>query len=212
MSKKLELNPEMLDRISRYVKFYYYKFKLAEPIDDIYQEVILQLITTNYLSRYDETRSLHKYLSGFVFNIFCSQYNKEKKKESLFVSLDIEVNSETETCLSAMLVDDNSIVGNNYTEHWAEVTKVLNDLVEDKCSTYIIYNKDLSEVIGIFEVGKEAPKVNIEEVVILKRDLLTVFILLYVGYNKAEIARLLNVSLSWVSKISKRLEKYFERK
>ena len=63
------LNSKVLKQIEELVDFYYRKFNVTLPKEDIYQDVIVRIIVTKYMERYDNVRPLRVYLSGFIFMI-----------------------------------------------------------------------------------------------------------------------------------------------
>ena len=70
---------DCLPRIQKLVDFYGRKFNaevLGTPVDDMFQEAVYQLLRTKYLERYDYTRPIHVYLSGFIYNLFCHAFKR----------------------------------------------------------------------------------------------------------------------------------------
>ena len=70
---------DCIPRIQKHLDFYGRKFNaevLGTPVEDMFQEAVYQLLRTKYLERYDYTRPIHVYLSGFIYNLFCHAFKR----------------------------------------------------------------------------------------------------------------------------------------
>jgi len=194
----MELTPEVIEKIKFLCKSYYYKFNIKEPFDDIFQEVIFRLLKTKYLDRYDSSKPLHNFLSGFIFNFFCKVYKKENYVVNKALSLDKNLGSSSSEsyCLA------NFIPSSDVEE---EDTQVLLETIMTRLesifpfSSFVVYNEELFYV-GAYKKPFYEKFFNTENI-IFTRSHATVFNFLYLGMSQVEIKDFLKVSKSWVSKI-----------
>lgn len=184
--KKIGISIEdCLPRIEKLVNFYYRKFNadvLGTPLEDMYQETVYQILRTKYLDRYDYTRSVHVYLSGFIYNLFCHTFNRGMSAVSQAES--IERGSEA-TNFSVL-----SRVGT--TEHAAEDKQEYEYIVKMlrkrfKAEVYSVFDKNLHFICTTKEIG------NYKGNYVIPHSPSYIFILLHQGLSATEIKHTLHM-------------------
>jgi len=192
---------DVLAYVEKLCKSYYYKFNVKEPFDDVYHNVVLQIITTKYLERFNpEIRPLHNYLSGYIYNYFCKVYKKEGYAVNQARSLEDSLvpDGDSFTLLSTIASEED--VDEDASMEIEFIIKCLDE--KFPYFTYLVYNSNL-RVEGIFSVVED---VSFDETfLIVPRSAAQVFKLLYLGFNQTEIKNLLLVSKSWTSKVVSRI-------
>lgn len=191
--------PEIFNKVKKLVDFYYYKFSIREPQDDVFHDIVLSLMSTMYIERFDDSKPIHNYLSGFIYNHFCKAYKREGYAVNQAQGLEVSLTEDGDFTLlstidSASNVDpDDSI----------ELEAILN-LLEEKFPphTFLVYDNNL-RLFGIF--SKDDVLDFDFPYFIVYRSVGQVFRLLYEGLSQTEIKDLLLVSKAWVSKIVSRI-------
>lgn len=188
------MDNDVLDKVKKLTYFFASKFSVKEPTEDIFHDIILKMYDSAYLSRYDVQRSLHNYLSGFVYNHFCKVYKREAYPVSRAISMskdstDADVKDVCRS-LKADSVDH---------EQQQDVSKLYEDLkTTSTFSSFVVYTSN-SEYVGAFDINKYERYISNPDNVIFTRSTATVFYLLYMGFSQTEIKEILDVSKSWVS-------------
>mgnify|MGYP001771211075 CR=1 FL=1 len=190
---------EIFERVKKLVNFYYFKFNVREPQHDVLNSVVLSLMTTKYIERYDNSRPIHNYLSGFIYNYFCKLYKREGYSVSKAQALEQPLTDEEGfTLLSTIEAEvDYDPDDSMEVEH---IAKLLGR--KFPYHTYLVYDCNL-RIHGIFTV---LDKVSFDSsYFIIPRSAEQVFRLLYMGLSQTDIKSLLLVSKSWTSKIVSRI-------
>lgn len=185
---------DTFDRVKNLVNFYYFKFVLKEPFNDVFNDLVYSIMRSKYLERYDGSRPIHNYLSGFVYNHFCKVYKKESYVVSRAESLDQEMFEDSDTVLS----DRIEIAHNFDCDSNLEVANIIKILDSHfYYSTFVSFDKNL-RFEGVFDISsrQEFDATHC----VFPRSASVVFLLLFKGLSQTDIKQVLRVSKSWVSK------------
>ena len=191
--------PEIFNKVKKLVDFYYYKFSIREPQEDVFHEVVLSLMTTHYIERFDDSKPIHNYLSGFIYNHFCKMYKREGYAVNQARGLETSLTEEGDFSLLSTI----DVSADEDPDDAIEMGFILN-LLEKKFPyyTFIVYDKNL-RLHGVF--SKDDNVSFDSSYFIIPRSVSQVFRLLYSGMSQTEIKDVLLVSKAWVSKIVSRI-------
>ena len=192
-------DPEVFNKVKKLVDFYYYKFSLREPQEDVFHDVVLSLMTTRYLERFDSSKPIHNYLSGFIYNHFCKTYKREGYAVSKAQHLEASLTEEGDFSLLST-IDASSNFDPDDAIAMEQIASVLDERFP--FHTFIVYDSCM-RFYGVFSTED-----NIEfddSYFIIHRSSSQVFKFLYRGMSQTEIKDLLLVSKAWVSKIVSRI-------
>lgn len=171
----------------KYIIYRIFAFNLKDSLnnpEDLKQDILLALMSTNYLERYTKEKGSFKtYIFGFIDNFLKKRYNKENTRHGKFI-----VSAATLTMAAPESDADYS-----RNEIFAESL----DSGEDLQRAVIVHTL----VLEIREYLKENYTANsyyTYEGVTYARDPLTVFDLLMQDYQVRDIAKILNVSKQFV--------------
>lgn len=185
---------DTFERVKNLVNFYYFKFVLKEPFNDVFNDLVYSLMKSKYLERYDGSRPIHNYLSGFVYNHFCKVYKKESYVVSRAESLDQELFLDSDTTLGE-LIEVESYQDSDSKLEMENIVKILDS--HFFYSTFVSFDKNL-RFEGIFDASERN---NFDDShFVLPRSHSVVFTLLFKGLSQTDIKQVLRVSKSWVSK------------
>ena len=191
--------PDIFNKVKKLVDFYYYKFSIKEPQEDVFHDVILSLMSTHYIERFDDSKPIHNYLSGFIYNHFCKCYKREGYAVNQAQGLEVSLTEQGDFTLLSTI----DSAADTDPDDSIEVESILN-ILERKFPhyTFIVYDKNL-RFFGIY--SKDDNLVLDSSYFVVYRSVGQVFKLLYSGMSQTEIKDLLLVSKAWVSKIVSRI-------
>ena len=158
------------------------KDSLNNP-EDLSQEILLSLMKTNYLDRYDPEKGAFKaYLYGFVDNFLKKKYNKEHTRHGKFIV--------AAASLSQSPTDDATFDG----------TEVYADLLpsDDDCETSVMYRALIDAIRKELSENFTASSSNVYNGKVYQRDPVTVFDLMLNGATVMDEATTLDVSRQFV--------------
>lgn len=192
---------DVLAYVEKLCKSYHFKFNVREPLEDVFHNVVLQIITTKYLERFNPSiRPLHNYLSGYIYNYFCKVYKKEGYAVNQARSLEESLVPEGDTFTLLSTIDSSEDVDVDASMEIEYIIKCLDK--KFPYFTYLVYNSNL-RIEGIYTVGEDVSFDT--SYYVIPRSAAQVFKLLYLGFNQTEIKNLLLVSKSWTSKVVSRI-------
>ena len=151
--------------------------------EDLCQEIMLSLLKTKYLDRYDPEKGPFKaYLYGFVDNFLKKKYNKEHTRHGKYIV--------SAASLSTLPPDDAEFDG----------TEIFADLIpsDDDCEMSVVMQALIDDIRE--ELGKNfsASSSNVYKGKVYQRDPLTVFNLMLNGASVMDVANILDVSRQFV--------------
>lgn len=191
-------NADVFERVKKLTSFYYYKFNIREPFNDVLNSIVLALMVSKYLERFDNSRPLHNYLSGYIYNHFCKVYKKEQYNVNRAVCIDDSSSEEYIKPYIEKIESSNDDPDDSLTIE--AISKILD--FRFPYHTFLAYNRNL-RIAGIFTIDKEDSLRSTHY--IIPRSAGQVFRMLYSGMTQAEIKNLLLVSKSWTSKVVSRI-------
>lgn len=195
-----KMDPKVLENIRKLSASYHYRFTVKEPLDDVFQDVVLQLMVTKYMDRYDGSRPIHNYLSGFIYNFFCKVYRKEHYAVNQAQSLDKDINPAFSDFSLANILESDSERDMDSDLLLETIRKNLER--QYPFSSFVVYTSEKNlRYVGAFKKPEYPKYFNKAQFITLTRSHSTVFHYLGVGLTQVEIKDLLHVSKSWVSKI-----------
>jgi predicted XRE-type DNA-binding protein len=203
----MELDKEVIDKVDHLVKFYSSKFFIRKTQrEDILQDVYLKLLTSGYLKRYDGSRPLHNYLSGFVYNHFCKVY----KVENYDVEKAASIYNPVAGTDNLMLLDTLEDVQDEDVSFYMYISNIHKLLLKKfGFSSFVLYNRELV-YLGKFSYEAFENFESLDDTLIFTRSPAQVFSFIMAGMSQADIKEILLVSKSWVSKIVKRISELEE--
>lgn len=194
-----QLKNEDLEILRKYVNVYTSRFRFLRDKEDIYQDLVGELLRTNYLSRFDPSQnSKSGYISRFVYNFCCKKYKLNTYKVNQASSLE---DDPTEVHVSTpKSIDFNSI------QPLEAMASILDE--ELPPTSGIKYDTVTGESKGVAYFGELAE----EGEFIVWRSSANIFRLLAMNFFQEEIAQVLDVSKGWISKKVKRIRDVSEIK
>lgn len=195
-----ELNSDVLARLNNLTRFFYFKFSVKEPFEDVYHDLVYQIIHYDYLSRFDNTKPLHNYLSGFVYNHFCKLHTREHYKVSQALSLDKELSGTEHYTISDFVQAEERDPDMDMEIEF--LAAHLNSYLG--FSSFVVYSDSL-KYKGAYSIIYYDTLSSDPNNILFERSAAVVFKFLYLGMSQSEIKDILKVSKSWVSKIVKRI-------
>ena len=151
--------------------------------DDLCQDILLSIMKTNYLDRYDPDKGPFKsYLYGFVDNFLKKKYNKEHTRHGKFIV--------AAASLSTLPPDDKEFDG----------TEVYADLIpsDDDCESHCEMRALIEDIRRELKNNFTANSSNVFNGTVYARDPVTVFNLMLDGATVMDVATILNVSRQFV--------------
>jgi len=180
-----EIQQEDLDILQKYVGIYCSKFKYGSDKEEIYQELVVELLRTDYLSRFDDEKNTKSgFISRFTYHYFCKLFKIRNYAVNRAVSIDEMVMEMPERPGSEMRISPTPAL-----------EKIALHLDEEFPHTSGVRYKD-SNFIEVVYVGEEAE----EGEIIIWRSMSNIFRLTAMGFLQDEIARVFKVSKGWISK------------
>lgn len=158
------------------------KDSLNNP-EDLGQEILLSLLKTKYLDRFDPERGSFKaYLYGFVDNFLKKKYNKEHTRYGRYI---VAAASLSQTPSDEAVFDG---------------TEVYVDLLpsEDDCETSVVIRSLIDDIRNELAQNFKASSSNVYQGKVYRRDPVTVFNLMIKGATVMDVAITLNVSRQFV--------------
>lgn len=184
---------EVLQKVKFLTHFYYNKFNVKEPVEDIFADIYVNLAKYKYIERWDRKRPFHNYLSGFVYNHFCKLFKKEGYAVSRADHLEDYLYVDSQATLQSRI----PAVAEGDSDLEIAIKELIKQYQQkEKFLSYVLYDENLF-CLGVYET--RIRKVR-EDDIILKRSTSQVLELAYKGLSQTEIKRVLQVSKSWVSK------------
>jgi len=179
------ITTEDLEILQKYVGIYCSKFKYGADREEIYQELVVELLRTNYLSRFDpEKNTKSGFISRFTYHYFCKLFkirnyavNRASSIEDMVLELPEKPGTEMRISPTPAL------------------EKIALFLDEEFPHTSGVRYKDAERIETVY-VGEEAE----EGEIIVWRSMSNIFRLTAMGFLQDEIARVFNVSKGWISK------------
>lgn len=170
-------------------------FSLADPLnkeDELLQDVLLALIETNYIERFDEAKgSFITYLYGFVDNLLKKKFNKENTRYGRFIvnraSFEISPGTDVELDRSKVYLD--MLVDPKYESSSSPADT---ELLIESIREILTKNRETALVPG------------------KKGDSLTVFEYLLQDYSILEISKKMGTSRQFVYWLCKRMRKILQ--
>lgn len=170
----------------KYIKYRIAAFTLNDTLnnpEDLEQEILLSLLKTNYLERFDPERGTFKaYLFGFVNNFLKKKYNREHTRYGKYIV--------SAASLSQAPTEDASFDGS---EVFADLLPS-DDACEDSAMVSVLIDDIRRELASSFT----ASSANVFEGKVYQRDPVTVFNLMISGATVMDVANILNVSRQFV--------------
>ena len=170
----------------KFIQYRIAAFQLKDTLnnpEDLGQEILLSLLKTKYLDRYDSSRGAFKaYLFGFVDNFLKKKYNKEHTRYGKFIV--------SAASLSQSPSDDATFDG----------TEVYADLLpsEDDCEENVVMKSLIDDIRRELIEAYPASSANVYMGKVYQRDPVTVFNLMIDGATVMDVANTLNVSRQFV--------------
>lgn len=170
----------------RFIQYRIAAFTLKDTLnnpEDLGQEILLSLLKTRYLDRYDPSRGAFKaYLFGFVDNFLKKKYNKEHTRYGKYIV--------SAASLSQTPSDDATFDG----------TEVYADLLpsEDDCEESVVIKTLIDDIRRELSEAYPASSANVFRGKVYQRDPVTVFNLMIDGASVMDVAMVLNVSRQFV--------------
>jgi len=170
----------------KFIQYRIAAFTLKDTLnnpEDLGQEIILSLLKTRYLDRYDPSRGSFKaYLFGFVNNFLKKKYNKEHTRYGRYI-----VNAAS---LSQTPTEDATFDG----------TEVYADLLPscDCCEDFVMLQALIDNIRRELTETFSPSSANVYQGKVYQRDPVTVFNLMIDGASVKDVATTLNVSRQFV--------------
>lgn len=166
----------------------YRLYDFCNSIEDIFQDMIVQMLNNNFIERYDPTgRPFEVYLSVFIFNFMSKRYKKEHSKSGRAIVL-------------AKSLEDTSPKDDEGFDGSVEyLDKLADDAAEFEGFTLLV--ESMREDLKQFKANSSV----VHEGIVYQRDPLTVFELILQGYNVAEIAEIFETSKQFVYLLMKKI-------
>jgi len=179
------LQDEDLELLQKYVGIYCSKFKYGRDKEEIYQELIVELLRTNYLSRFNEEKNTKAgFISRFTYHYFCKLFKIRNYAVNRALSIDDMTMEMPERTDSEMRISPTP-----------SLEKIALYLDEEFPHTSGVRYKE-ADFIEVVYVGEEAE----EGEIIIWRSMSNIFRLTAMGFLQDEIARVFKVSKGWISK------------
>lgn len=188
-----QLTSDDLALLDRYVGIYSSRFKYQNQAADIKQELVIELLRTNYLARYDPTQnSKNGYLNAFVKNFFCKLYKHAAYPVNRAIPLeDMEVSLEESITDSDEPMDPKT---------WAALEGLITRLENRHPASTGVRYKGSTYLEDVY-VGQ----LPLEGETIIWKSAANILMLIVLGFRQEEIARLFHQSKGWVFKQVKRI-------
>jgi len=153
--------------------------------EDLKQEILLSLLKTKYLERYDEDKGAFKgYLYAFVDNFLRKKYNKEHTRHGKYIV--------TAASLSTLPPDDGTDFDGS--EMYADMMES-NDA---ECDDHVAMSLLIQDIRRELSENFHASSSNVYNGVTYDRDPVTVFNLMLNGATVMDVANVLQVSRQFV--------------
>ena len=170
----------------KFIQYRIAAFTLKDTLnnpEDLGQEILLSLLKTNYLDRYDPSRGAFKaYLFGFVDNFLKKKYNKEHTRYGRYIV--------SAASLSQSPSEDSTFDG---TEVYADLLPSC-ECCEDRVMLQALIDTIRAELQDAFPPSSA----NVYQGKVYQRDPVTVFNLMIDGASVMDVATTLNVSRQFV--------------
>lgn len=157
--------------------------------EDLVQDILISLMDTHYIDRYDNTRPFSTYVYGFIDNFLKKKYNKENTKNGKNI-----VNRAT---LEGSPKDDET----QFDGH----TVYLDLFKTDTLTEDTMEHMELIDAIRKDLEAFPATSSTVYNGVVYNRDPLTVFNLVLEDYSVIDIARMLDTSRQFVYHLLKKI-------
>lgn len=176
---------DCLPRVKKLVDFYGRKFNadvLGTPIEDMFQEAVYQLLRTKYLERYDYTRPIHVYLSGFIYNLFCHAFKRGMSNVAQAESIERGSEATSFSVLTRIGTTDDVL------DDAQEIEAIIRMLDKKfKPKTYSVFDNNLHFICTTQEPEEYSNSV------LIPQSHSAVFSLLYQGLSATEIKQSLRM-------------------
>ena len=192
MSEQVDLWPRTMQEFidQGWERNIYYRisaFTLKDTLnnpEDLKQDILLSLIKTGYLDRYDVNKGTFKtYLYGFVDNFLKKKYNKEHTRHGKYIV--------SAASLSTLPPSDTSEF---------DGTEMFVDLMssDDDCESSAVMQILIDSIREELKENFHSSSYNVYNGVVYQRDPLTVFNLMLEGATVMDVAMILDVSRQFV--------------
>ena len=180
------IQTEDLEILQKYVGIYCSKFKYGSDKEEIYQELVVELLRTDYLSRFDSEKNTKSgFISRFTYHYFCKLFKIRNYAVNRATSIEDMVMELPEKPGTEMRISSTPAL-----------EKIALFLDEEFPHTSGVRYKDAERIETVY-VGEEAEE---EGEIIVWRSMSNIFRLTAMGFLQDEIARVFNVSKGWISK------------